>query len=673
MDQGDAEPWVDNAVDGVPSDGSRGEVPTAEDVHEDGVDDAATADDGSGVDSTWQEYTLDIADLTTAATLVNAAAAADPSISEAQINGLITEAAKADASLGQTLVREVGCTFLYRLHIDRNGDEPGPGATLEPNNPTRASFLRPISAVTADVASLWEGLASVVTHDRPLARLHDLLFTAHHGNVGDHGRQAIAHYLAAAPNATDHDRVELLLRAWTITRAMRRDVDEADVRAQMWALLLAHAGQGDGGAPGVTLPLLNALAVVPRDPTLIGTEPDFDVILGDLAGKYRHDHLTDRIAAFQRKRAAGDKIKLEAIDRRRVQARFDRAADATTGHVRMHFLQAAAALARDLGVEDLAEQAVTEMQNIKPEELEWIHLSASAPVPTHVFEAYLRIFDYSSDWHIGLEEWLATSPPSGTYSGNVRAARERAKVSVLRRLFGSTMFGAHGLPQQSSGAAAAVDHDVRQGEGALARNQGNLLAMALDRIRPLGPDVTHVEITDWLVATYGADPALASRFARSLVLFWEGRYDEAAHTVAPVVEAGARSLLRELDEPLYRVEKGRSIGQFPGLGALLPRLHSRGLDKNWQRYLEVVLLPEGFNLRNVMAHGLTAALGRIDALLMLRAAALLVVIAPPDGTRRDAVEVQSMLRNAPPPARRSLRRRLEAAARAAAWELRRRD
>jgi Domain of unknown function (DUF4209) len=248
-----------------------------------------------------------------------------------------------------------------------------------------------------------------------------------------------------------------------------------------------------------------------------------------------------------------------------------------------------------------------------------------------------------------------------------------AKGSVLRHLFGWGVAGTHGLPQQSGGADAAIEHDVRQSEGSLARNQGRLLGMALDRIRALGPEVTHVEITDWLIAAYGADPALASRFARSLVLFWEGCYDEAAHTVASVVEAGARSLLRELDEPLYRVEKGKSIGQFPGLGTLLPRLHSRGLDKNWQRYLEVVLLPEGFNLRNVVAHGLTAALGPTDALLMLRAAALLVVIAPPDGTRRDATEVQSILRKAPPPARRSPRRRVEAALRAAAWELRRRD
>lgn len=645
---------------------------SAENVDATGAADPA-ADDDTRAESTWKEYTFDPTDVAIAAGLVNDAAAADPSISELQINGLIGKAVGAGASFDQAFVREVGCTFLYRLHIDRNGDQPAPGATLEPKDPSRSSFLRPISEVTADVASLWEELAGVLTHDRPLARLHDLLFTARHGNVGDHGRLAIVYYFAAASDATDHDRVELLLRAWTIARAMHRDADEATARAEMWPLVQAHSAKDDGGAPGLTLPLLNALMVAPRDANSVGDEPDIDLVLANLASKYSSDHLVDRIAAFQRQRAAGDKVQLKAIDRRRVQARLDRAAAATTVQVRMHFLEAAAALARNLGLEDLADQAVTEMQNIRPDDLEWIHFTASVPVPTEVYEAYLRVFDYSPDWRIGLQEWLATSPPSGSYRDNVRSALDRAKGSVLRHIFGWGAFGVHGLPQQSGGADAAIEHDVRQGESSLARNQGRVLGMALDRIRDLGPDVTHVEITDWLTAAYGADPALASRLARSLVLFWEGRYDEAAHTVAPVVEAGARSLLRELDEPLYRVEKAKSIGQFPGLGSMLPRLHSRGLDKNWQRYLEVVLLPEGFNLRNVMAHGLTAALGRIDALLMLRAAALLVLIAPPDGTKRDASEVLSVLRDAPAPARRSLRRRIEAALRAAAWELRRPD
>lgn len=674
----DAEPAADDAVDGsaatVNDDAAGGDAMLQDDLDETfAIEDAAAADGATVVVSKWQEYAFDPADVAAATTLIDTAAAADPSIAEHRIYGAIGQLAKADPSLGDTLVREVGCVFLYRLHIERGVDQPTPGAWLEPKDAESrtASYLRPISEVTDDMASLWEALAGTVTHPRPLARLHDLLFTARRGNVGEHGRCAITHYLATALQATDHDRVELLLRTWTIARATRRDADEATARAEMWTLAHAHAGQPNGGAPGIALPLLAALAVAPRDPALTTSEPELDAVLDDLSGKYRSDHLIDTVAGLQRKRAAGDKAMLDAIDRRRIQARFDRAADAPAGQVRMHFLQAAAALARDLGVEDMADRAVVEMQNIKPEELEWVHFTASSAVPTQIYEAYLREFDSNPDWRVGLATWLTTSPPSGDYAGNIRAARDRAKISVLRHLFGSMRFGTHGLPQQSSGTDAALDHDVRQGEAALSRGNGNLLAMALDRIRKLGPDVTDQDVAEWLVTTYGSDPSLASRFARSLVLFWEGRRDEAAHTVAPLVEAGARSLLRELDEPLYRVEKGKTIGQFPGLGAMLPKLHSRGLDKNWQRYLETVLLPDGFNLRNVVAHGLIAQLGRLDAVLMLRAAGLLVVIAPPDGSRRDIQEVQSALRNAPPPARRSLRRRIEAAVRAAAWELRR--
>jgi hypothetical protein len=624
------------------------------------------------VGPTPQEYVFNPGDVAGAAAFVNNAAGEAPSIAELQINGLITEYAKADSSLSAALIRELGCTFLYRLSIDRGGDQPAPGATLEPKDASQSSFLRPIGDAPPDVSNLWEALIGVVTHPRPLARLHDLLFTARRGDIGEHGRLAIAHYLDAAPTAIEHDRVEVLLRSWTIARAMKRDADENTARAAMWVLVEDHADRDDGGAPGVTLPLLNALLVAPRDPAVTASEPDLDPLLEDLAAKYQNDFLVDRIALCQRRRANGDQTKLDAIDRRRVQARLDHAASSADGHVRMHFLERAAALARDLGVDDLADTAVTAMQNISPDELKWVHFSASAAVPVQVYESYLRVFDFIPDWRAGLGEWLATGAPSGAYSGNVRAARERGKVSVLRHIFGSTTVGAHGLPQQSSGTSEALERDIRQGEESLARNQGRVLAMALDRIRALGPDVTDDQITDWLVATYGSDPALAYRFARSLVLFWDGRYDEAAHTVASIVEAGARSLLREVDEPLYRVEKGKSVGQFPGLGAMLPKLHSRGLTKDWQRYLEVVLLPEGLNLRNIMAHGLAAQIGRVDALLILRAAALFVVISPSDGIRRDETEVESVLRNAPPSSRRSLRRRLEAAVRAAAWELRRR-
>lgn len=98
----------------------------------------------------------------------------------------------------------------------------------------------------------------------------------------------------------------------------------------------------------------------------------------------------------------------------------------------MAFLEDAAAPARDLGVEDMADEAVTQMQNIKPEDLEWVRFTASAAVPTQAYEAYARVFDFSPDWRVGLGEWLATRPPSGSYRDNLRAAGERGQVSRRR-------------------------------------------------------------------------------------------------------------------------------------------------------------------------------------------------------------------------------------------------
>ena len=114
----------------------------AENIDEAGGTDDAPANDGTGMGSTWKEYTVDSADVAVATALVNAAAAADPSISELQINGLIGDAAKGEPSVRHVLLREVGCIFLYRLRVDVTAISRFPGQRL--SRTTRAS---PVSSV----------------------------------------------------------------------------------------------------------------------------------------------------------------------------------------------------------------------------------------------------------------------------------------------------------------------------------------------------------------------------------------------------------------------------------------------------------------------------------------------------------------------------------------------
>ena len=281
-------------------------------------------------------------------------------------------------------------------------------------------------------------------------------------------------------------------------------------------------------------------------------------------------------------------------------------------------------------------------------------------IPREVIENYLAVFDHDPDWRAGMLQWLATAPPSGSYPANRRNAEERSKTTVFRKIMSTKVFGAHGLPERTIGTddEETIEHDVRESEEHLARIHGAMLAEGLDRIRDLAPGLHSEILAEWICKQYGCDERLARRLARAISYFWSEDYDGCGHVIAPAVESAVRDLLRELNEPVYRVEQGRKIGQFPGLGALLPHLEREGLDTDWVRFIQVLLLPEGRNLRNLIAHGFVHEVGRSDAVLLLRAAAVVILLAAPKASYRDADEVRRVLRAPAAPPRRRLRRRL---------------
>jgi hypothetical protein len=137
--------------------------------------------------------------------------------------------------------------------------------------------------------------------------------------------------------------------------------------------------------------------------------------------------------------------------------------------------------------------------------------------------------------------------------------------------------------------------------------------------------------------------------------------------LAGKVEAAARALLLELNEPLYRA----AVGQFPGLGSLLPPLLDNEFDPDWERFLRTFLLNDGSNVRNLVAHGFADSVGPVEAALALRAGALLILLTTTHAAGRDAAAVRAAL-TTPQGAtlRRPWRRRLAATFLAARRELR---
>ncbi len=127
------------------------------------------------------------------------------------------------------------------------------------------------------------------------------------------------------------------------------------------------------------------------------------------------------------------------------------------------------------------------------------------------------------------------------------------------------------------------------------------------------------------------DAQLARSLAKAFRHFWAGDFESCVHLVTPKIEAAARSLLRELDEGVYRVQNGAALGGCPGLGVLLGELNKLALDETWAYFLGWLLHDRyGMNLRNEVAHGFLAETSPIYAALTLRAAALLVTVAGPN-------------------------------------------
>ncbi len=111
----------------------------------------------------------------------------------------------------------------------------------------------------------------------------------------------------------------------------------------------------------------------------------------------------------------------------------------------------------------------------------------------------------------------------------------------------------------------------------------------------------------------------------------------------PKIEAAARALLLELNEPVYRAAVGDATGQFPGLGSLLPELLNNDFDPDWERFLRTFLLGEGSNVRNLVAHGFADTVDPINAALALRTCAVLILLTTEQAVHRDAGAVKAAL------------------------------
>ncbi|MFE1926594.1 hypothetical protein ACFW91_29075 [Streptomyces asoensis] len=557
---------------------------------------------------------------------------------------IFKEPGQGDSTI-QAEIREVASTFYYRLRLER-GPGSKPGATLEPLSETGESHFwpRPIRATGPETLKLWDELLSESVEPEIKGLLADLLFSARHPRPHVYARQAVESYVAAqSGNFSQLNKSVMLVRAWSILRPLRLKDLEPSVEKAMIGLA-GSTLKADASAPGTVLPLLRCLLEGRLREKKEAKQADIPIeaidYLFSALDRYKADHLSKQLAYMARD-CLNDQELIERALRKAASNLLEAAEQATEGHAKTHWLQEAAKFARKFHLDDIQSECVRRLQAIDPSTFQWMTIRAASTTRASDVESYMRIFD-QPDLFDALICFFETPAPTGSREENENTAKHIIENSLTHKIMGTATYGAHGLPQKSYGTdSEKLQYQIYGVESVALGIQGRILSAALDRMAGSHIIPQTGDLAAWLVERYGSDPGLCTSLAESLLLYWGHDYISCVQLAMPRVEAAVRSLLLLLDEPIYRVEEEKSLGQFPGLGAMLPLLDKNGFDPDWSSFIRALLLTPGRNLRNLGAHGFLQDVDRQTAALVIRALAVVALLAPEE-TSRKACDLQAI-------------------------------
>lgn len=309
----------------------------------------------------------------------------------------------------------------------------------------------------------------------------------------------------------------------------------------------------------------------------------------------------------------------QEFQRRHILGQMDLASASDSKFQKKQLYGDAAKLARKYQFQDLHKEAIRALQKVPNDLDEWHRVTQGVSIPTGVIERETRKYTRYADWQTCIHAVLSDSAPTGDYSKNLKRAEEMVKKYPLRHLFTNIAVGVHGLPEKTRNSQdEAITADLKSVELMAAQVSAGITHSALMRIHQRFPSLNGECVALFLQREYATEPSLAAAFGRALACLWEGEYEEASLKALFRIEGAARQLLIMLDEPLYRMEAGEGRGKFPSLDFYVDSLEKQGMDLDWVRSIRTILLADGWNLRNLVAHGFEAELGPTQAVLLLR-------------------------------------------------------
>jgi len=477
-----------------------------------------------------------------------------------------------------------------------------------------------------EVLDWWELLAAEVTHPVARARLEHLLFLRRRGNGLERAKAAAECYLDAATHfwpvgleTVDCLRYALDLARRTGQSELAKNVVEAVVEQTDIAL------RDPDPAPGVLLRLIDIAVQDKESPEavdrLLTATRDTYLRKGDV-------HAADAAVDKQLIRARAAPETVANLWQERVTLWWD-AADAAEGLIKALHLKKAATYARSSGDPALLERAAARLQETRLEDLGLRSFGFELSQPLAILDTILGPVTNAPTWQEAMLRFGRSGPVSGQLDLNRRTVEEMGQQFVFTRLMPQVLLGGDGLPRFS-----AVSEEERA-EYALSRHEclyinmySHVVLEALIRIRHRYGLRTEDELADYFAGP-AVPPDLARAIARAYLRFWMGDAEGAAFTVTPRIEAIARNLLLSTNVGIYKLQREKSPGQYPGLKVLLDGLTQQGLDPSWGRFIHTLCTnPAGYNVRNELSHGFLDGMGDAFAALLLQVAAYLASFGP---------------------------------------------
>lgn len=153
-----------------------------------------------------------------------------------------------------------------------------------------------------------------------------------------------------------------------------------------------------------------------------------------------------------------------------------------------------------------------------------------------------------------------------------------------------------------------------------------LITEALRRIWSKWGPITEGGLSEFLGQRGHVPSNMLTPLARGFLRHFTGDIEGSAYTLTPKVEALIRSIILQCEMPVYRIQRQKTPGQYPGMGAMLPVLAKSGIDESWIRFFHTFFASvAGANMRNELLHGFIDDVSEPTSALIILAAIYLTV------------------------------------------------